>query len=230
MKLQQGGNIIEIEVDGKKYTKVSYSIKEEIANCVTHGVAMTAYIGGLIYMLSISFDARSYAASLITCFSAILVYAVSTIYHAVQDTVKKYYLRKLDHSDIPFLVLGCNASVCLLLSAHPYNYVALGISVALALISGVLSVKNVDKYKAVTITMNFVIGAVMLAAFILNFGLIAPVVKYLYLAGAILCTTGSILFGIKVKYMHAIFHVFITAGTLCFYAGSVLILQSYVPF
>ena len=42
MKLQQGGNIIEIEVDGKKYTKVSYSIKEEIANCVTHGVAMAA--------------------------------------------------------------------------------------------------------------------------------------------------------------------------------------------
>ena len=90
MKLTRSANIIEVDVNGRKYSKVNYSVPEEIANCVTHGLPILFYIAGLIYMLTISFDARTYATSIITCLSAITVYTISTIYHAVQDTVKKY--------------------------------------------------------------------------------------------------------------------------------------------
>lgn len=230
MKLTRSANIIEVEVDGRKYSKVNYSVPEEIANCVTHGLPGLFYIAGLIYLLTISFDARTYATSLITCLSAITVYSISTTYHAVQDTVKKYYWRKVDHSDVPFLVIGCSCAVCLLLSEHVYNYVALGVSFGIAFLSVALSVKNVDKFKPVTITLDFVIGAVMLIAFIINFAYIPYSVKMLYLSGAILCIAGSILFGIKFKFIHAIFHVLIAAGTICFYVGCVILMQNYVGF
>lgn len=181
-------------------------------------------------MLTISFDARTYATSIITCLSAITVYTISTIYHAVQDTVKKYYWRKVDHSDVPFLVIGCSCAVCLLLSTHVYNYIALGVSFGIAFISVALSVTNVDKFKAVTMTLDFVIGAVMLAAFIINFSYIPHAVRILYLSGALLCIAGSILFGIKLRFVHAVFHVFITAGTICFYVASLLLMQNYHGF
>lgn len=228
MKKQEFASVYEVEVDGKIYTKVNYSKEEEIANCVTHAVGAAAYLGCLVYMLLISVDARTIAASLITCLSAFTVYTVSTIYHAVQDTKKKFVWRKIDHSDIPFLVTGCGSAVCLCLSNHPYNYWALGICLALSVASVIMNVIDVDKYKVPSMTINFIIGIFLFAAFIINRTLILDASKYLFLTGAILCTVGSILFGIKVKYMHAIFHCFVVAGTLCFYAAAVIILQNYV--
>ncbi len=50
MKLAKSGNIIQVDVDGKTYPRVSYSIPEEIANCVTHGLPILFYIAGLIYL------------------------------------------------------------------------------------------------------------------------------------------------------------------------------------
>lgn len=38
MKLTRSANIIEVDVNGRKYSKVNYSVPEEIANCVTHGL------------------------------------------------------------------------------------------------------------------------------------------------------------------------------------------------
>lgn len=54
--------------------------------------------------------------------------------------------------------------------------------------------------------------------------------KILYLSGALLCIAGSILFGIKLRFVHAVFHVFITAGTICFYVASLLLMQNYHGF
>lgn len=226
-KVPASATVYEVEVDGKTYTKVNYSKYEEIANCVTHFIGALAYIGCLVYMLTISVDARTVAASLITCLSAFTVYAVSTVYHMVQDTRKKFIWRKIDHSDIPFLVTGCGSAVCLCLSNHPYNYWAIGICLVLSVISVIINVIDVDKYKVPSMTINFVIGIFLFAAFMINLSLIPPLARYLFLTGAILCTLGSIIFGFKVKYMHALFHVFVVAGTLCFYAASVLILQNY---
>ena len=76
-------------------------------------------------------------------------------------------------------------------------------------------------------TLDFVIGAVMLAAFIINFSYIPHAVRILYLSGALLCIAGSILFGIKLSFVHAVFHVFITAGTICCYVASLLLMQNY---
>ena len=230
MKLAKSGNIIQVDVDGKTYPRVRYSIPEEIANCVTHGLPILFYIAGLIYLLTISFDARTYATSLITCLSAITVYTISTTYHAVQDTVKKFYWRKVDHSDIPFLVIGCSCAVCLLLSDHVYNYVALGVSIGIACLSVALSMINVDKFKAVTITLDFVIGVVMTVSFIINFNYIPHSAKILYLAGALLCIAGSIVFGIKLRFAHAVFHVLITAGTICFFVSCLILMQNYHGF
>ncbi len=227
-KVPESATVYKVEIDGKTYTKVSYSKNEEIANCVTHLVGALAYVGCLVYMLLISSDARTIAASVITCLSAFTVYAVSTIYHAVQDTKRKFIWRKIDHSDIPFLVTGCGSAVCLCLSTHPYNYWAIGICLFLSAVSVIINVIDVDKYKVPSMTINFIIGIFLFAAFMINLQLIPLAARYLFLTGALLCTLGSILFGIKVKYMHAIFHVFVVVGTLCFYAASVIILQNYV--
>lgn len=47
MKLTRSANIIEVDVNGRKYSKVNYSVPEEIANCVTHGFAILFISPGL---------------------------------------------------------------------------------------------------------------------------------------------------------------------------------------
>ena len=47
MKLTRSANIIEVDVNGRKYSKVSYSVPEEIANCVTHGLPILFISPGL---------------------------------------------------------------------------------------------------------------------------------------------------------------------------------------
>lgn len=230
MRYEQSANVVEVVVDGKNYTKVNYTKKEEIANCVTHGSAALIYAVCFGYLLSLCVDWRTYLTACVTCLSAMLVYTMSTIYHAVDDTRRKFYLRKADHSDIPFLVTGCSAAICLLLSANIYNYIALGLSVLLSVISMTLSIKSIEKFKVVTMTINFVIGIVMFIAFMINRDLILTSVKFIYLAGVILCVLGSILFAFKVRYMHAIFHMFVVCGTLCFYASAVILTINYTPF
>lgn len=230
MTKEKHGCVIEVEQNGIVYTKVNYTKEEEIANCVTHGLGALIYIGCFGYMLTLCFDWRTYLTAVLTCISAIAVYTTSTIYHAVSDTKTKFYLRKADHSDIPGLVIGCSASMCLLLSNDIYNYVAIGLSVFLWIVSVIMSIKNIEKYKAITITLNFVIGLLLFFVFIVNRNLILQEVKYLYLAGAILCIAGSIIFAFKVKFMHAIFHVFVVCGTLCLYVAAILTMKNYVPF
>lgn len=230
MKLETSANIIEKEVDGVKYSMVSYTRTEEILNVVTHGAGALAYIGCMIYLLTISVDARTVLASLFTCLSAILVYGVSALYHAETDIKKKFIWRKIDHSDVPLVVIGCSTPVCLCLSNHVYNYVALGLCFAIVVIGIVMNVVSVDKFKVATTASNFVIGIIMFVAFMLNYSLIPSAVKYLYLAGALLCTAGSIVFAFKKKYMHPVFHMFELVGTLCFYVGAVIIIQNYQVF
>ena len=90
-------------------TASGYSLGEEIAHTVTHGVGLLLSIAALILMVVYSSrygDAWHITSTSIYGATLILLYAASTFYHGVPVSRAKNILRKLDHTSIYLLIAG----------------------------------------------------------------------------------------------------------------------------
>nr|VUD34136.1 membrane protein hemolysin III [Raoultella sp. NCTC 9187] len=99
-----------------------YSLAEEIANSISHGIGLVFGIVGLVLLLVQAVDANA-GAMAITSYSLyggsmILLFLASTLYHAVPHQRAKLWLKKFDHCAIylliagtytPFLLVGLNS-------------------------------------------------------------------------------------------------------------------------
>ena len=96
----------------------SYSLGEEIANSVTHGVAAIFSVVGLILMVTLA-ALRSQSAVAVTAVaifgaSMIVLYTASTLYHAITNRKAKKILQVFDHSSIYLLIAGSYTPFCLI--------------------------------------------------------------------------------------------------------------------
>ena len=99
-----------------------YSLAEEIANSVSHGIGLVFGIVGLVLLLVQAVDSNA-GATAITSYSLyggsmILLFLASTLYHAIPHQRAKLWLKKFDHCAIylliagtytPFLLVGLNS-------------------------------------------------------------------------------------------------------------------------
>lgn len=84
-----------------------YSTKEEVANAVSHGLGTLLGITGLVLLLVYSVlngTATHIVSSAVYGTTLIILYLVSTLYHAIPNQRAKSILQKLDHLSI-FLLL-----------------------------------------------------------------------------------------------------------------------------
>ena len=93
-----------------KNNKFGYSFKEEFANTVTHMIGLILSIIGSFYIVIqvfINNKEWNYIFSALTfSFSLILMYSLSSIYHAVKNNKLKSLMQKLDHCSIYILIAG----------------------------------------------------------------------------------------------------------------------------
>ncbi len=85
------------------------SIGEEIANSITHGLGLIASIAALPMLLvraRSSNDPSAVMGAAIFGVTLILLYATSTVYHALPLSKGKRFFRVLDHSAIYLLIAG----------------------------------------------------------------------------------------------------------------------------
>ena len=106
----------------KPLTAQGYSLAEEIANSISHGIGLVFGIVGLVLLLVQAFDTNANAMA-ITSYSLyggsmILLFLASTLYHAIPHQRAKRWLKKFDHCAIylliagtytPFLLVGLNS-------------------------------------------------------------------------------------------------------------------------
>src|SRR5699024_2179423 len=89
---------------------------EELWNSWSHFVGVLFGLLGLIYLLVENNVESSYSNLGIWIYgiSFILLFAVSTLYHAIEEPKLKANFRKLDHICIYFLIAGTYTPVCLI--------------------------------------------------------------------------------------------------------------------
>ena len=197
---------------------------EEIANSITHavgshlGAAMLALLAwqGATSGTDVVWKATSAA---IFGFSVILLYVISSAYHAVTYQPAKRVLQVMDHMAIYILIAGSYTPFCLvtLRPEHPtLGWTIFGIEWGAALIGIVFKLHTTGRFRYLSTSAYILMGWAALAALV-------PLIRSLHglgtmwlLIGGAAYTFGCVFYLWKsLPYAHMIWHLFVLAGTIC---------------
>jgi hemolysin III len=198
-----------------------YTLKEEIANTISHGLgALLSLIGLIIYIdLAAKHGNREDIISL-TVFgiSLILLYSISALYHGIKEPSAKQFFQKLDHSAIFLLIAGTYTPLILLSLNGILCWSILSAIWILALIGIISEVLHFFKSRAWSIVLYIVMGWLAIIV-IKRIAENIPLESLLLLISGGLFYTIGIIFYIRKKniYNHAIWHIFVLLGSLSHY-------------
>ena len=195
----------------------TYSEKEEKLNVLTHGFGLLLSVIALFLLIVKSIKSEN--TTIITSFiiyglSLIILYAASTFYHAAKAPELRYKLNIFDHASIYVLIAGTYTPFTLVTLEGWVGWTIFGISWGLALIGVILKLFYTGKYDRISTIAYVLMGWLIVFA-------IKPLLANLstegliwLFAGGVLYTTGAVLYSVeKIKYNHAIFHIFVLAGS-----------------
>lgn len=211
----------------KRYGIPKYTLGEELVNSISHGLG--AIFGIVVLVLCVINSVRSGSTIGIVSGSIygsaiILLYTISTIYHALKVNLAKKVFRTLDHCSIYILIAG---------TYTPYTLITLSESVGLPIFCGIWAVAivgivfsaiNVHKFRVLSMIIYISMGwAIVFSARPLAAALPEPGL-WLLVSGGIAYTAGAVLYGIgkRVKYMHSVFHFFVLSGSVCHFLSIIL--------
>lgn len=212
----------------------SYTKEQERFNFISHFVGVP--IGLALIVLAIIFFAKNiisfpyFIGLIIFGLSEISVYLVSAIYHAGDpDKHSKKIKRIIDHCAIYLLVAGTYTPICIyLLKDHIIGCVILALQWSLAIIGIVLNAIDLENKIVKTISMILYLLMGWMILFVGGFIYLPIIVFSFVLAGGIVYTIGSILYGIghKNANFHGVFHIFCLFGTILQAIGVIILLIS----
>ncbi len=207
-----------------------YTVGEEIANSVTHGLGAMLSVAGLVLLIVRAVDAggapNELASAIIFGLSLILEYSMSTLYHAITYVPAKRVLRTLDHSCIYLLIAGSYTPFTLGPLLHEGGVVLLVVVWAFALVGiGVEVFLRERQPRWVTITIYLVMGWLVVFRLPQLLASLAPGCLALLVAGGLCYTVGTGFYLAKrVRYMHSVWHLWVLAGSVCQFLAVILYL------
>lgn len=195
----------------------SYSSKEEKLNVITHGIGLVLSVVALFLLLikaSNTGDSIAIISFAIYGLSMVILYAASTFYHASKTPELRYKLNIFDHASIYVLIAGTYTPFTLVTLNGWVGWTIFGVSWGLALTGITLKLFYTGKYdKASTIAYVLMGWLIIFAIKPLIASLSYEGLLWLF-SGGIFYTVGAILYSMnKVKYNHAIFHIFVLLGS-----------------
>lgn len=200
----------------KKPKKLNYTIGEEIANAITHGIGVALSIAALV-LLAIKANKRpdiSTVSFVIFGVSLIVLYLSSTLYHALPAAAKGVF-GILDHSSIFILIAGTYTPYSLSVLRGALGWTIFGVVWGLAIIGIVLYAVFQHKVRRITTIMYIVMGWLIIFATKEIKVLLEATSFRLLLAGGIVYTIGCVFYAMKkIKWMHSIWHLFVLAGSI----------------
>ena len=195
-----------------------YSQFEELANWLTHGIGWLLSIAGLV--VAIVLTARDGDAWVITSVSIyattlILLYAASTLYHAVPSLRWKRVLRKLDHSAIYLLIAGTYTPFVLVNLRGPWGWSLFGVVWGIALAGVAFKLFFTGRFVLLSSAAYVAMGWLVLVAAKPMWESV-PHMGLLLLGAGGLCYTLGVAFYLwrRLPFHHAIWHVFVVAGSV----------------
>ena len=196
-----------------------YSRSEEATNIITHAIGFFLGIAALVLMVvraSLYGDAWHIVGASIFGAGLVILYAASTLYHGVRGVKARKVFRVIDHATIYVLIAATYTPFALVTLNGWVGWTIFGIVWGLAVAGIVLKVFFTGRADVLLTLMYVAMGwMIIFAAKPLVENLSAGGLAWL-VAGGVAYTVGAVFYGInKLKFNHAIFHVFVLAGSIC---------------
>jgi len=213
-----------------RHDTTAYTLAEEIANAITHGIGAALSIAGLVVLVvlaAIYGSAWSIVAVGIYGSTLVLAYLSSTLYHSIPHRRAKRVLQVLDHSMIFLLIAGTYTPVAMLALASGPDWLLLVTIWSLAVAGIVLQIVWPNRYEALRVTLYVVMGWLVLAW-------AGPLVEGIGWDGTALMVVGGVAYtaGIgfyawdRLPFNHAVWHLFVMGGS----AAHFFAILYFVPF
>ncbi|AUX94636.1 PAQR family membrane homeostasis protein TrhA [Mixta gaviniae] len=197
-----------------------YSLAEEIANSISHGVGCIFGIIGLVLLLSQAIDANAGTLAIVSYSlyggSMILLFLASTLYHAIPYPRAKFWLKKLDHCAIYLLIAGTYTPFLLVGLKSPLAHGLMVVIWSLALLGIIFKLVFIHRFKVLSVVTYLLMGWLSLIVIYQLAMKLAPGGVWLLAAGGIIYSLGVIFYVAKrIPYNHAIWHGFVLGGSIC---------------
>ncbi|EKM5064428.1 PAQR family membrane homeostasis protein TrhA [Cronobacter turicensis] len=207
-----------------------YSLAEEIANSISHGIGLVFGIVGLILLLIQAVDSNASAIA-ITSYSLyggsmILLFLASTLYHAIPHARAKIWLKKFDHCAIYLLIAGTYTPFLLVGLKSPLAHGLMVVIWGLALLGILFKLTIAHRFKVLSLVTYLLMGWLSLVVIYQMVMKLAPASVTLLAAGGIIYSLGVIFYVCKrIPYNHAIWHGFVLGGSVCHFLAIYLYIR-----
>jgi len=202
------------------------SLREEIANSITHGIGLLLSISGLVLLVVFAClrgDVWHIVSFSIFGVGMIMVYTSSTLFHSFRNVKIKSILNIIDHSAVYLLIAATYTPFTLVTIRGPWGWSIFGVVWAAAIAGIILKIFFIGKYRTLSTLLYVAIGWVLLIAIKPLYASLPTPGFWLLMAGCFTYSIGVIFFlWRKLPFGHSIWHLFVLGGTICHYFAILL--------
>jgi len=208
----------------------SQTVEEETANALTHGIGLLLALIGMPVLLAMSVQyqhAPQIIGVVVFGFSIFLVYAVSTVYHAVSHPWVKRRLRVADHICIYFLIGGSHTPFVLLYLNNAFGWTFLAILWGLILLGILYKLFFFGQYPWLSLVFYIFLGWTAIFTIPYMMETMSLICLYWIIAGGLCYTLGTIFYSWEtLNYHHAIWHLFVIGGSTGHYVALLIAIKN----
>ncbi len=198
-----------------------YTLREEVANSITHGLGIVLAIAGLAVLAAFATlhgDVWHIVGVSIFGATLILLYTASTLYHSIPGEKIKEVLRTLDHSAIFFLIAGTYTPFMLVNLRGPWGWSLLAVVWTLGIGGVILRLFLRGRYHGLMVAIYIAMGWAVVVAIKPMLVSVGSGGLLLLLAGGLAYSGGVVFYKWRrLPYNHAIWHGFVLAGSAFHY-------------
>ncbi len=196
-----------------------YPPLEEKINIITHTLGAVGSLFALYLFVrkGMLIEDKTYLISVVVyTVCMFLLFLSSSLYHSATDIEKRRKLKVFDHAAIYLMIAGTYTPFCLVTLSNSIGWILFAVVWGLAAIGVVLKVFFTGRFGLASTIAYVVMGWIILFAY-------KPLAEnlqgdglYWLIAGGVSFTVGALVYMIpKIKFHHAIFHLFVLVGSGC---------------
>ncbi|WP_415933090.1 PAQR family membrane homeostasis protein TrhA [Ruminococcus champanellensis] len=210
------------------FLRRKYTLGEELFNAITHGIGALLSVAGCVVLLVRCHqlgDSVAAVSSAIYGATLIILYTMSTLYHAIANEKAKAVFRVFDHVTIYLLIAGTYTPYTLACLGGALGWTLFGIVWTAAIVGIVFSSISLRRFQKLSLICYIAMGWVILIAIKPLWQVIGTLPMVFLVIGGVLYTGGVLFYQMKEsRYMHSIWHLFVIAGSIFQYFSILLAL------
>ncbi|MBQ7251007.1 MAG: hemolysin III family protein [Kiritimatiellae bacterium] len=200
-----------------------YRLGEEIFSSVSHGIGALLGVAAtaLLVVRAAKHAPEGHTGKAVTAMAVfgatfLVLYLMSTLYHALVPKRAKHVFALLDHSSIYLLIAGTYTPFCLICLPPATGWTIFGLNWAFAVAGIALYCVFEKRLRVLNVAMYIGMGWLILFA-IKPLHAVLPPASFTFLwAGGLAYTVGCLFYAAKKRdWTHAIWHLFVLGGSIC---------------